>query len=293
MTLHAAPCALIAIVLWSSNAVVAKFALTGLSVEQVQFLQFSGASLVFFLASRRDQRFRAAKLNAPAIILGLTGLVGAMVFQYLAFAFGPIAQVNLIAYSWPLLCAVIVIGLGTSASPFRLLLTSVLGFIGVALLITEGSWAPWRAPWSWGMVTALLSALCMAVYTVGVGRLSVSPAALLLPASLAGVAGSGVWVLVAANPPPDLMMILFGLYLGVGPMGVGYLCWSRALRLSHAGRIAVLGYATPVLSTAWLIFSGEGLTLMMTAGGTLIVISCALIGGGLPQPSTALRQPTH
>ena len=53
-----------AICFWSSNAVVAKFTLRGLSVEQIQLLQFVGATVVFFLISRAGRA--AGPMPGPA-----------------------------------------------------------------------------------------------------------------------------------------------------------------------------------------------------------------------------------
>lgn len=288
-----------AVCFWSSNAVVAKFALRGLSVEQIQFLQFAGATAVFFLISRagRSNVLETgiasgirSRVTFPALVLGLIGLCGTMVFQYLAFAAGPIAQVNLIAYSWPLLSAVLVIAMKASPNPARLFLVSLVGFLGVALLITGGAETPWSQTNLWGLAAAVLSALCMAVYTVAIGRTGCSSAALLLPASFAGLIGTLAWCLLegAAWKAPELIPL--GLYLGAGPMGLGYLLWSTALKHDNAGRVAIFGYATPVLSTLWLLVSGEHLTSAMAVGGALVIASCTLIGTRLNNvPANARR----
>ncbi len=288
-----------AICFWSSNAVVAKFTLRGLAVEQVQFLQFVGATAVFFLISRVGRssdkttgtaRSPGGRVGVFALTLGLIGLCGTMVFQYLAFAAGPIAQVNLIAYSWPLLSAVLVIAMGASRHPFRLFLISLIGFIGVSLLISGGSETDWSDTNLWGICAATLSALCMAVYTVAIGRTGCSSAALLLPASLTGLAGTLVWCLLKGAPWAAPELIPLGLYLGAGPMGLGYLLWTAALRHDNAGRVAIFGYATPVLSTLWLLISGEHLTTAMAIGGVLVIASCTLIGTRLNNVSASARR---
>lgn len=281
-----------AICFWSSNAVVAKFTLRGLSVEQIQFLQFVGATVVFFLISRAGRTAEShpgsaaadaatasrTRVTPFALALGLIGLCGTMVFQYLAFAAGPIAQVNLIAYSWPLVSAALVIGMRATSAPLRLFLVSLVGFLGVALIVTGGTETDWGQANLWGIAAAVMSALCMAVYTVAIGRTGCSSAALLLPASLCGVAGTLAWCLLEGNAWTAPELIPLGLYLGAGPMGLGYLLWSTALRYDNAGRVAIFGYATPVLSTLWLLVSGEHLTAAMAAGGALVIVSCTLIG---------------
>lgn len=269
-----------AIGLWSTNAVVAKHALAVLSVAQVQCLQFAGAAAVFALLRARNGGYGTPIPPADAMAVGLVGLVGTMVFQYLAFASGPIAVVNLLAYAWPLLTALIVVGGGRSAYPGRLAVASLAGFVGVALLIggspASDGMVPGQAWAGYGFAAA--SAVCMAAYSVGVSRVRSSPADVLLPASLAGLAGTAIWWAATSAGTPSLSGAAMGLYLGIGPMGLGYVLWSYAMRGGAVGAMSTLGYATPVLSTSWLIASGEPLTARALAGGLLIVAACVAAG---------------
>jgi drug/metabolite transporter (DMT)-like permease len=61
-------------------------------------------------------------------------------------------------------------------------------------------------------------------------------------------------------------------------MGLGYYFWSRAMQCSKDGKVALLGYLTPVASTALLTLSGESLTVIAAAGGVLVVVSCLALG---------------
>ena len=273
-----------AILFWSSNAVVAKFALDALEVQQIQCLQFAGASLVFALTSRTAKRALSPRevfrdrTALVGLLLGVIGLVGTMVFQYLAFAAGPIAQVNLIAYTWPLMATLMILALGEAQRPFLLLSLSLLGFIGAAMIMDDGGLSGGLSDRPWGYFAAVASALCMAIYTVGVGRVTATPSVLLLPASLIGLAGTFFWTLVEGTGWPLSYHLLLGFYLGAGPMGAGYLLWSMALKRHAAGLIANLGYATPLVSTLFLLISGEHLTGKAFAGALLVVAVCVLIG---------------
>ncbi len=276
----ALPCAMAAIGFWSTNAVVAKYALVDLTVPQVQALQFAGAVFAIWLFGFGLPRKPVVWPERGALALGTLGLVGTMVFQYLAFSVGPIATVNLIAYSWPLLTAVIVAAIGVAHRPFRLMITSAAGFVGVGLLI-GGDIALLQSGGSIaGYLAAFASAICMAVYTIRIGRYSVSASGLLFAAGLIGLAGTSTWWFLSGAGFPPLPSLLLGLYLGIGPMGVGYLLWSYALRFGAAGPISTLGYATPVLSTALLYLSGEAMTWGAIAGGLIIIVCCVLVGTG-------------
>ncbi len=97
-----------AVLLWSSNALAATFALAGLTVFQLLTLQFGAATLV--LAAVRARRSRRGTVDTRVrprdIPVGLVGLTGTIVLQYLAFASASIVAANVLSYAWPLLVAV-------------------------------------------------------------------------------------------------------------------------------------------------------------------------------------------
>ncbi|RAZ83209.1 EamA/RhaT family transporter [Mesorhizobium hawassense] len=216
---------------------------------------------------------------ALAYAVGFLGLVGTMVLQYIGFASMPVIEANLVAYTWPLMIAAAVILLGRPRRPLLLGLAAAVGFVGVALVISGGRAQSWFEGGSLvGYLAAFGSALCMAFYSLAVGRLAVSPERLLLPSALIGVALTFAWCLHDGVVHPTGAHLLLGLYLGAGPMGFGYYFWSRAAKLDDGGRIAVVAYLTPIASTFLLTLSGESLSMMAVAGAVLVIGSCLAVG---------------
>jgi len=276
-----------AVALWATNALVGKTLLASLPVSEVQFLQFCGAALVFALirlATHAVPTTEAAGLigleaTLAAYIVGFIGLVGTMVLQYLAFASMPVIEANLVAYTWPLMVAAVIILLGRPKRPLLLGVTAALGFVGVALVISGGRTHPWFEGGSLaGYAAAFGSALCMAFYSTAVGRLAVPPDRLLLPSAVIGVALTFAWCLHDGATGLSSVDLLLGLYLGAGPMGLGYYFWSRALSLDQGGRLAVVAYLTPIASTLLLALSGESLSTTAIAGAVLVIGSCIAVG---------------
>ncbi|MEO5758248.1 MAG: DMT family transporter [Mesorhizobium sp.] len=274
-----------AVGLWSTNALVGKSLLQDHPVSLVQFLQFTGAALVF-AAIRLMKQDDATPERAPlvskaslaAVGVGLVGLVGTMVLQYVAFASMPVIEANLVAYTWPLMVAAAVIGLESPQRPALLGLASVVGFFGVALVISGGRNHSWLQGSLVGYLSAFGSALCMAFYTIVVGRLATSPDRLLLPSALIGVVLTFLWCVHDGIGWHADRHLLLGLYLGAGPMGLGYYFWSRALKLEGGGKVAVVAYLTPIFSTLLLTLSGERLTVTAIAGAVLVIGSCIAVG---------------
>jgi len=270
-----------AVALWSTNALVGKALLANHPVSQVQLLQFAGAALVFALirlTGRPGNSQGADRLTLFPLAVGFVGLVGTMVLQYVAFASLPVIEGNLVAYTWPVMVAAAVIVFDNPRRPVLLGLAAATGFVGVALVIAGGRDRTWFQGDLSGYIAAFGSALCMAFYSVVVGRLAVSPERLLLPSSLIGLALALAWCVRDGVAWPAGSYIALGLYLGAGPMGLGYYLWSRALRLEGSGRVAVVAYLTPIASTLLLTLSGERLTMTAIAGAVLVVGSCVAVG---------------
>ncbi|MBN9218737.1 MAG: DMT family transporter [Mesorhizobium sp.] len=270
-----------AVALWSTNALVGKSLLANHPVSHVQLLQFAGAALVFALirfAGRPGNSPGADGLTLFPLAVGFVGLVGTMVLQYVAFASMPVIEANLVAYTWPLMVAAAVIVFDNPRRPALLGLAAAVGFVGVALVISGGRDHSWFQGDLTGYAAAFGSALCMAFYSVAVGRLAISPDRLLLPSSLIGVALAFVWCARDGVAWPSGADLALGLYLGAGPMGLGYYLWSRALKLEGSGRVAVVAYLTPIASTLLLTLSGERLTMTAIAGAVLVIGSCLAVG---------------
>ncbi|TPN79536.1 DMT family transporter [Mesorhizobium sp. CU2] len=276
-----------AVGLWATNALVGKTLLAAHPVSHVQFLQFCGAALVFaligFFSPVRPQGMKGGVALA-AYAVGFIGLVGTMMLQYIAFASMPVIEANLVAYTWPLMMAAAVIVLGRPRRPWLLGLAALAGFVGVALVMSGGRSHFWSGE-AWtgggslaGYCAAFGSALCMAFYSLAVGRLGVAPERLLLPSALVGVALTLAWCLHDGFALPAGADLVLGLYLGAGPMGLGYYCWSRAAKLDQGGRIAIVAYLTPIASTLLLALSGESLSRMAVAGAVLVIGSCLAVG---------------
>ncbi|MGX8008560.1 DMT family transporter [Mesorhizobium sp. ORM8.1] len=234
------------------------------------------------------------RVTLTAYAVGFIGLVGTMMLQYIAFASMPVIEANLVAYTWPLMLAAAVIVFGRPRRPLLLGLAAMAGFAGVALVMSGGRTHSWfegawfEGAWferAWleggslaGYCAAFGSALCMAFYSLVVGRLGVAPERLLLPSALAGIALTFAWCLHDGVALPAGADLSLGLYLGAGPMGLGYYCWSRAAKLDRGGRIAIVAYLTPIASTFLLALSGESLSRTAVAGAVLVIGSCLAVG---------------
>jgi drug/metabolite transporter (DMT)-like permease len=283
--------ALAAVALWSTNALAARFALAELGVVQVLALQFSGAAAALGVlraaraslarAGGSDQeRRKPAALRSVEILggvaVGVVGLTGTISLQYLAFATAPIVEANVVAYGWPLFAALWAAVAHRSRRTLAGVPLAVVGFAGVALILGSGGGFAGSGSGGTGYVAALASAVCMTFFTVASGRSRVRVDFSLLVAAIFGsvfalalcVAGLAPWAWESAGPGAWVASV----YAGVGPMAGGFMLWGLAMSGDGARRLAPLGYATPLLSTALLLLFGETLSPVALLGAALVLV---------------------
>ena len=280
--------ALVAVVLWSTNALAAKYALAEFGVVQVLALQFGGATATLAtlraLRSRWDKTSSQKNANWPSgrfrdvlggVMVGVVGLTGTIFLQYLAFAVAPIVEANVIAYGWPLFAALWAAFAYRSRQTLAGVPLAMVGFMGVAIMLGAGGGLG-SIGGTAGYAAALASAVCMTFYTVMSGRLRVPADTFLLPATAFGmiavlmlcVTGLAPWSWASTSSGAWAASV----YAGVGPMAGGFLLWSRAMSGDGAKRLAPLGYATPLLSTALLLLVGETFTPDALIGAALVLV---------------------
>lgn len=286
-----------AVAVWSTNALAAGAALQELSVLQVLALQFAAATAVV-LAARRVGRGAGRSPRLPSLragVVGVVGLAGTIALQYVAFATAPLVAANAMAYAWPLLVAAWAAIMARGRASRASLLLALVGFAGVIMIFAQRGLggADGEAPLL-GYAAALGSALAMAWYTLAVGRTGGSRSDLLLVATGAGAVVTVPLALLEGGSWSAPLALALALYTGLGPMAAGYALWTLAMSHPAGPRLAPIAYATPLLSTAVLLASGQRLSTIGLLGCALIVVCAAgvlaTMGGGVSGATTARRR---
>lgn len=267
-----------AILLWSSLAAVASrlsnlppFLLTGIAL------------LLGALVSL--PRWRDWRVPPRTFLIASCALFSYHLLLFLALRWAPPVRANLINYLWPLLI-VLLSPVFDSALRLsgRILLAALLGFSGAALAVWSRDSAA-LTPLAWlGLLLALTAAVIWAVYSQLLRRLpafsSWAVGGFAVAAGLASLLAHLLLESRTAIAGADWPWLLL---LGLGPMGLAFVLWDRAMKTADPRRVGVLAYLTPVLSTALLLLmTGQAWTLTI-AVATLLVVA----GAGLTLPGRA------
>ena len=267
-----------AILMWSLLAVLT-VATGTIPAFQLAAMTFAIGALVAFASFLfRPSAFAALKQPLVAWVVGVGGLFGYHALYFLALRFAPPAEAGLLNYLWPLL-----IVLFSSLLPGERLLShhiigALLGLAGTVLLLLGGGGSGFEAGQLPGLAAAFVAAFVWASYSVMSRRLKAVPTDAvagfcLVTAVLAGL----VHLLAEKTVWPDTAGQWLAISaLGVGPVGAAFFTWDIGMKRGDIRVLGAASYATPLLSTAFLILAG-----FAKPTATIAVAAILIAGGGL------------
>ena len=267
---------LTAILMWSLLSVLT-VATGRIPAFQLAAMTFAmGAAVAFISFIWRPSAFKALKQPPVAWAVGVGGLFGYHALYFLALRFAPPAEAGLLNYLWPLLIVLFSSLLPGERLAAHHIIGALLGLAGTVLLFTGssgGGFAPGQIP---GLAAAFVAAFVWAAYSVMSRKLKTVPTdavagfclvTALLAALVHGAVETTVW-------PETSGQWLAIAALGVGPVGAAFLTWDIGMKRGDIRVLGAASYATPLLSTAFLILSG------FAKPGAAIAIAAILIAGG-------------
>lgn len=261
----------VAILLWSTLALFT--AMTGrLPAFQLVGMTFAiGGVFVLAIAAARG-RLHLARPTPASFLLGLYGPFGDTALYYAAVKTAPPAEANLIHYLWPLLIVLFAALLPGGGLKLRHLAGALIGLAATAVLIA-GSLGSGGAGIQFGHGLAALGAFVWASYSVisrrFVGVPSESLGVTMLGCAIPAFACHFAFEQTLWAPTPVEWGGVLG--LGLGSIGLAFICWDIGMKQGDVALLGVASYAAPVLSTIILVIAGYA------AASWLLALSCVLI----------------
>jgi drug/metabolite transporter (DMT)-like permease len=267
---------LTAILMWSLLAVLT-VATGKIPAFQLAAMTFAIGALVGFLTwIRRPDAISALRQPPTAWIVGVGGLFGYHALYFLALRFAPPAEAGLLNYLWPLLIVLFSALLpGERLAPHHII-GAVLGLAGTVLLFAGNAgrgFAPGQVP---GLIAACVAAFVWAAYSVMSRKFKSIPTDAvagfcLATALLAAVVHRAIEVTVWPDTAAQWLAVTA---LGVGPVGAAFYAWDIGMKRGDIRVLGAASYATPLLSTAFLMVAG------FAKPSVTIALAAVLIAGG-------------
>lgn len=270
---------LTAILMWSLLAVLT-VATGKIPAFQLAAMTFAiGAAVGFVSWMFRPGAYRALRQPVEVWLVGVMGLFLYHALYFLALRLAPPAEAGLVNYLWPLLIVLFSSLLpGERLAPHHVI-GAMLGLVGTALLLSGNlHFELEQLPQLLGLSAAFVAAFVWAAYSVMSRRFKAVPTDAVVgfcavTALLATVNHFAVEVTVWPETAAQWLAIAA---LGVGPVGAAFYAWDVGMKRGDIRVLGAASYATPLLSTAFLILAG-----FAKPSATIAVAAILIAGGGL------------
>jgi drug/metabolite transporter (DMT)-like permease len=235
----------------------------------------------------RPDAIRALRQPPLAWAVGVGGLFGYHALYFVALRLAPPAEAGLLNYLWPLLIVLLSSLLPGERLARHHIIGAVLGLAGTVLLLAGNNSAQFEPAHAAGFVAAFVAAFVWAGYSVMSRKLKSVPtdavAGFCLATALLALAvhltfeitvwpdSLGQWLAVAA--------------LGIGPVGAAFYAWDIGMKRGDIRVLGAASYATPLLSTGFLIVAG-----FATPSANIAIAAVLIAGGGLIAAKDLLRK---
>ena len=265
-----------AILMWSLLAVLT-VATGRIPAFQLLAMTFAiGALVTSANWIRHPAALRALRQPPLVWLVGVGGLFGYHALYFVALRLAPPAEAGLLNYLWPLLIVLLSSLLPGERLARHHIIGAMLGLAGTVLLLSGNAAARFEPAHTAGFAAAFVAAFVWAGYSVMSRKLKTVPteavAGFCLATAMLALAvhlifevtvwpdGLGQWLAIAA--------------LGVGPVGIAFYTWDIGMKRGDIRVLGAASYATPLLSTAFLITAGYAVP------SANIALAAALIAGG-------------
>jgi len=269
---------LTAILMWSLLAVltVAIGTIPSFQLLAMTFAIGAAASVIVSPGARAAMMRRRPRWSVW--LVGVGGLFGYHALYFLALRLAPPAETGLINYLWPLLIVLFSSLLPGETLRLHHVIGALMGLAGTVMLFA-GNAAPTFAPYLTGFACAFAAAFVWAGYSVMARRFRDVPTDV-----VAGFCADTAFCAFAVHCfaettvwPDTAAQWLAITALGIGPVGAAFYAWDIGMKRGDIRVLGAASYATPLLSTAFLMLAGFAKPSASIAVAALLIASGGLI----------------
>lgn len=276
------------VLFWSTVATAFKIALSEMSYIQLLLLSSFTALLIFIVnlfVTGKFYLFRKSlfdkQIVGRAILLGALNPFLYYLVLFKAYSLLPAQVAQPLNYSWQILLVLLsMLFLGRKATRNQLL-GLVLSFIGIIVISMQGDLSGFKVDSALGVFLALSSAVIWASYWIlDVKNKKTDTDVALTLNFLFGFIFLAILSYITGDfVIPSLSGVLSAVYVGFFEMGITFILWGKALRLTtNTARLTGMTYLSPFLSLIIIHFTlGENI-YQTTIIGLILIVSGIVFG---------------
>ena len=275
-------CASLAVVFWATSASAFKISLRYLNVFSLLFYASVTSTVIFFVYIVLDKKLHLLKALSKEDYLrsALLGFLNPFLYYavlFKAYSILPAQQAQPLNFIWPITLVLLSIPLlGQKIKP-RDILATLICFAGVFVISTRGNILGFRFSDPIGVSLATGSSVIWALFWIYNVKDKRDEAVGLFLNFVFGSALTLIpMLLFSGTKIPNLHGILGAVYIGFFELGITFLLWLKALKLSKTtAHVTSLIYLVPFLSLLIISFAVPEPILAST------IIGLSLIVGGI------------
>ncbi len=288
-------CAVPAVLLWSTVASAFKVTLRELDVLQMLCIASVVSASVLFVIALVQRKAALVFRQTRRDLLRSAGMGFLNPFLYYVVLFKaydllPAQQALPLNYTWPIVLTLLSAPLLKQRIKPRGFAALCISFCGVTVIASKGNLSAFALSDPAGYLLALASAVVWALSWIATLRDRRDPIIRLLTNFVFGSCfATAALLLFSTIPPLSVTAAAGAAYIGLFEMGVTFVLWLHALRLSEQNaRVSNLAYLAPFLSLLFIhVIVGEHIHPSSVIG--LLLIVAGILAQGTCEGTRAAR----
>lgn len=276
--------AVIVILIWSTVASAFKITLRYLDYSQLLFYASAVSTLTLFIALvvlNKISLLRKCTIKhyAQSLLLGILNPFLYYLVLFKAYSVLPAQQAVALNYTWAIQLVILSIPLLGQRIGVKSVFAVVVGYLGVVIIVTRGDIAGFRIFNPAGVLLALGSAVIWALFWIYNVKDRRDEVLRLFLNFVFGFVFILVYAVLSGTSMAAPVAGYFGAaYVGVFEMGITFILWLKALRLSKTtAQISNLIYLTPFFALVLInVTVGERIHPSTVIGLLLVVVGILL-----------------
>ena len=273
-------CAVVAVLFWATSASAFKISLRYVDVLSLLFYASITSTAAFFaylLFSKNLYQFKALSKN-DYLYSALLGFLNPFLYYtvlFKAYSLLPAQEAQPLNFIWPIMLVLLSMPLLGQKIGAKDLLATFISFAGVLVISTRGD--------IWGLRFTNVTGVCLAtgssiiwalfwIYSVRDQR--DETVRMFLNFAFGSVVTFAAMLLFAGANVPSLNGVLGAAYVGLFEMGITFLLWLKALKLSKTtAHVTNLIFLVPFLSLMVISLAVGEKILASTVAGLLFIVA--------------------
>jgi len=276
--------AIASVSLWSTVASAFKISLRYLDFLQLLFYASITSILILFLSLLIQNKLELLKRYSKkdylrSVLLGFLNPFLYYVVLFKAYSLLPAQEAQPLNFTWPIMLALLSIPLLKQRIGFRSVLGILISFAGVFIISTQGNILKFSFTNLNGALLAVGSALIWALFWIYNTRDQRDDVIKLFLNFVFGFIFILISILLFSRITfPETTGLAGATYVGLFEMGITFILWSKALKLSRTtAQVSNLIYMSPFLSLVFIHFIVGERILPSTIIGLIFIVTGIIV----------------